>query len=151
MNLKKVKDTPKGVAKLYRAIDSLFTKIQDDDADVDYMNSSEDPLKQRALKVDEYASDLTKFIDEGKTTPQDLIQTIDEVSSEDVIRALSDELGDTYNWPDSLDDTLWDYIKGMNKDPEVDLYKIANTIVTSPKLPDEDCVIIADEILSAYE
>lgn len=136
MNLKKVKDNGDKplVSKVLRTVDSIITDAMQDD---------------RAIQVDKYRKDMLKLIEDGKTTEQDLITSIDEVIDESTRTKLEAELSDKMDWPESLDKSLWDYIEHTSKGGQTS--QAVNVVVNSPILKDEDRVIVIDDILSAYE
>lgn len=155
MNLKKVvkqvRDSKKsGVNRLYSILDSVFkNKVKDDDAEVDYQNETMSPEEKRATLVDEAANDLTVLVSNELATPEEVIKCVDEtISSEDRF-AIAEELSEKYNWPETLDNTLWDYIEHTNDGTPLE--NILYTIGQSDALSDEDCVIVADIIISKNE
>jgi hypothetical protein len=139
MNLKKyskVKDSGDKalVSKVLMTMDTIITDAMQDD---------------RATQVDKYRKDMSKLIEDGKTTEQDLIASIDDVIDESTRTKLEVELSDKMDWPESLDNSLWDYISHTSEDGQVS--QAVHVVINSPILKDEDRVIVIDDILTAYE
>ena len=135
MNLKKVKDTSKGVEKLYEELDKI----------VNTNEQVNDSLEDRASRVEEYTGNLSKLVEDGLSTEQDIIQSLDEILDQDVKDNIAKELADKFDWPESLDDDLWPYIKGSEN-----LKEVLNTIEHSSHLSEEDRLVLVDDILDAY-
>lgn len=136
MNLKKAKEAPKGVQKLYQELDKV-------------VNSSEkvgDSIDSRAIKLEEYTGNLSKLVEDGLSTEQDIIQSLDEILDQDVKDDIAKELADKFDWPESLDNDLWPYVKGSKN-----LKEILGAIELSSFLSEEDKVVLVDDILDAYE
>jgi hypothetical protein len=133
MNYKKTSKAT-GVDKLYKELDTIV-KVEDD------------ALDTRAAQVEAYASDMTKLIDDGKSTTQDLLDSIDEMLDQDKKTAIMQKLSEKFDLPESLDENIHAYITNC----KVDEMQALKFILTCPELSDEDCVILVDEILSAYE
>lgn len=136
MNLKKAKETPKGVQKLYQELDNLVTSS----------TQVGDSLDSRAAKLEEYTGNLLKLVEDGLSTEQDIIQSLDEILDQDVKDDIARELSEKFDWPESLDDDLWPYVKGSEN-----LKEILGAIELSSFLSEEDKVLLVDDILDAYE
>lgn len=134
MNLKKVKGAPKGVQRLYQELDKVVTSEQVSDS-----------LEDRASKVEEYTGNLSKLVEDGLSTEQDIIQSLDEILDQDVKDDIARELSEKFDWPETLDDDLWPYVKGAPNIKEV-----LNVIELSSFLSEEDRVVLVDDILDAY-
>lgn len=136
MNLKEYKNKPKGVSKLLSVVDSLVIDANKD--------SGPD---ERALPIDVFKNNLYLMVDANMTSAQDLLQTIDEVSDTDIISSIVKAVSSKFGKKAVEDESIWHYVQ----DNDLDKDEVMKFIATSSELPLEDKVIIADEILSAYD
>lgn len=135
MNLKKVKDSPKGVEKLYKELDNVMVgsaKVGD----------AATP-EEHAEQVEKFVSDLPSILE--STDAETFVKAVDDVVSKDTSSKIANEISNALDIPESLDETLWDYIQHTCKE-QAD--EAALVVAKSEELSFEDKLIIVDAILA---
>lgn len=94
--------------------------------------------------VEEYANDLYKFVLDGKVPAQAIVKQIDEVVSGKTLFAIMQDLADVMDWPESLDESILEYIDNTAEEGQKD--EAYQHVIESDKLSSEDKLIVADII-----
>ena len=143
MNLKKVKDSPKGVEKLYKELDNVMVgsaKVGD----------AATP-EEHAEQVEKFISDLPSILE--YTDDETFVKAVDGVVSKETSSKIANEISKALGIPESVDETLWDYIQHAlerrRKLMRWSCRHLATLVVAkSEELSFEDKLIIVDEVLA---
>ena len=143
MNLKKVKDSPKGVEKLYKELDNVMVgsaKVGD----------AANP-EEHAEQVEKFISDLPSILE--YTDDETFVKAVDGVVSKETSSKIANEISKALGIPESVDETLWDYIQHASerrrKLTRWSCRHLATLVVAkSEELSFEDKLIIVDEVLA---
>lgn len=135
MNLKKVKDSPKGVEKLYKELDNVM-------AGSAKVGDAANP-EEHAEQVEKLISDLPSILE--STDAKTFVKAVDGVVSKEIALKIANEISNALDIPESLDKTLWDYIQHTCKERADEA---ALVVAKSEELSFEDKLIIVDEVLA---
>lgn len=126
------------IVKEQVVVDLLMTANQITDS----TEGVEDPgnLDERAQKVEKYTANLYDLITDKVADSESIIKTVDECCS-DKVAEISESISQVFDQPESLDNTILDYVRHQN----LDLDEVVTEL--NGILAPEDKLVVVDTLL----